>query len=201
MREIILKVTILSIFFGAVSCNKGKDYYHLAVYSSNNNINAVIEIPAGTNVKFEYNESTKSFEIDKKNGKNRIIQYLPYLGNYGFIPSTYSDPKKGGDGDALDVLVLSESVPTGSILEVVPLAVLKLIDDGEIDFKIIAIPVDTTKQIIKANSYIEFSRNFPEVKNIIELWFLNYNKDDKARIDGWGNEKEAFLEIENNSKI
>ncbi len=194
-----IAICFLVILF-AISCKKGKDYYHLSVYSSNNNINAVIEIPAGTNVKFEYNESTKSFEIDKKNGKNRIIQYLPYLGNYGFIPSTYSDLEKGGDGDALDVLVLSESLATGTVEEIIPIAVLKLIDDGEIDYKIIAIPVNKSKQIIKVNSYNEFSKKFPEIKYIIELWFLNYNKDDAAQINGWGDEKEAIKEVIKNKR-
>ena len=44
-----------------------------------------------------------SFIIDKKNGEERIVQFLPYVGNYGYIPSTFSDPEEGGDGDALDV--------------------------------------------------------------------------------------------------
>jgi len=181
-----------------MSCKKKADYYHLPLLSSNNNINAVIEIPAGTNKKFEYNEEKQSFEIDKKNGKERIIQFLPYLGNYGFIPSTYSDPEKGGDGDAIDVLVISESVSTGSVIEINPIAVLKLIDNGEIDYKVIAIPVNIDDQLIKVKSFREFSKQFPQVKQIIELWFLNYNKDDEAKIDGWGDEKEALEEINKN---
>ena len=101
------------------------------------NFNAVIEIPAGTNKKIEFNNSTQAFEVDKNNGKDRVIQFLPYIGNYGYIPSTYSNPNQGGDGDALDVLVISESVKTGSIIEIIPIAVLKLLDEGEIDYKIL----------------------------------------------------------------
>ena len=41
--------------------------------------------------------------------------------------------KQGGDVDAIDVLVLTESVPSGIVLEIKPIAMLKLIDDGEID--------------------------------------------------------------------
>jgi inorganic pyrophosphatase len=189
------RLIICLLIISAFSCNKKVDYYHLPLFSADKNINAVIEIPAGTNKKFEFNNESKSFEIDKKNGHDRIINFLPYIGNYGFIPSTFSDPKKGGDGDALDILVLSESVETGTVLEIIPIAMLKLIDNGEIDYKIIAIPADESKQIVKANSFVEFSKNYPIIKEIIELWFLNYNKDDIAKVEGWEDEKRAILEI------
>ncbi|WP_298893585.1 inorganic diphosphatase [uncultured Psychroserpens sp.] len=191
----------LIIFCAAVlfiSCEEQIDYYNLATFSGNNKLNAVIEIPAGTNKKFEYNKETKSFEIDKKNGKDRVITFLPYLGNYGFIPSTFSDPKTGGDGDALDVLILSESVKTGTVMETIPIAMLKLIDDGEIDYKIIAIPSLKEDQIINADTYKTFVTDFPEIKTMIETWFLNYNKSDETQIEGWGNEKEAMEEINKN---
>lgn len=196
----IKKSVLLSfIVLFEVSCNKKVDYYQIPSFTPKNTVNAVIEIPAGTNKKYEYNTITKTFEIDKTKGKDRVIQYLPYLGNYGFIPSTYSNPKKGGDGDPIDVLVLSENVAKGLVVDVTPIAVLKLLDDGELDFKIIAIPADTTKQIIKTTTYDEFSKLFPEVQQMIGLWFLNYNKDDVAIIEGWGDEKDAMNEIINNT--
>lgn len=184
-----------------ISCEEKIDYYHLPSMSSNNLINAVIEIPAGTNKKYEYNASSKTFEIDQKNGENRIVQFLPYPGNYGYIPSTFSDPEKGGDGDALDVLVLSESMPTGTVLEITAIAVLKLIDEGELDHKIIAIPADNTLQLIRSKTYVDFEKHYPEVKQIIELWFLNYNKDDKSELEGWGDEMEAIREINSSRKL
>jgi Inorganic pyrophosphatase len=55
---------------------------------------AVIEIPAGTNKKFEYNYKTKNFECKTNNNEERIINYLPYPGNYGFIKNTYMTKKK-----------------------------------------------------------------------------------------------------------
>ncbi len=191
----IKKCIYITFLVCTFSCIKKIDYYHIPSLSAANNFNAVIEIPAGTNKKYEYNTETQSFEIDKKNGKDRIINFLPYPGNYGFIPSTFSDPKKGGDGDALDVLVLSESLEVGTVEEIIPIAVLKLIDDGELDYKIIAVPANESKQIIKANSYNVLSKNYPEVKKIIELWFLNYNIDDTSEIEGWGDEKQATNEI------
>ncbi|MEM9678744.1 MAG: inorganic diphosphatase [Bacteroidota bacterium] len=195
-KKYILSVLITS----GLSCKDGVDYYDVPLTSANNYYHAVIEIPAGTNKKFEYRRDSNTFEIDIKDGKERIIEFLPYPGNYGYIPSTYSDPKKQGDGDALDVLVLSESLATGTIVEIIPVAMLKLIDDGEIDYKIIAIPADQKSQVVSVKSLKELDDSFPEVKAIIELWFLNYNKHDEASIEGWGNEVEAVEEIIKNKK-
>jgi len=199
-----MHIRILLLFSVAIlfSCCKEKtDYYSLSSLSNSNDVNAVIEISAGTNKKVEYNKETKVFEIDKKNGKERVIKFLPYLGNYGFIPSTYSDPNKGGDGDALDILVLSESAKIGDVIETVPIAILKLIDDGEIDYKIISVPSDRNNRIIDVDNFKDFNKNYAEVKLIIETWFLNYNKLDKAQIDGWGDEKEALDEINKVKKV
>jgi inorganic pyrophosphatase len=194
----VLIIYCLCLLF--VSCKTNTDYYSVSTFSKNNKVNAVVEIPAGTNKKFEYNNKTKTFNIDKKNGKDRVINFLPYLGNYGFIPSTFSDPKEGGDGDALDILVLAEYLETGTVIESTPIGMLKLIDDGEIDYKIIAIPSDKEHQIINCKSYVEFNRDYPEIKSIIEIWFLNYNKDDETQIEGWATEKEAIAEINKNLK-
>ncbi|WP_191858413.1 inorganic diphosphatase [Hanstruepera ponticola] len=198
----LVKSSILLIFiFTIISCTEKVNYYNLPTFSNDGVLNAVIEIPAGTNKKYEFHKEENTFKIDKENGQDRIINFLPYLGNYGFIPATFSDPNKGGDGDAIDVLVLSESVKTGSVMEIIPISVLKLIDDGELDYKIIAIPKNIDQQIINANSYKDLKEYYPEIQQIIEMWFLNYNKNDETQIHGWGNEQEALKEINNNLKI
>ncbi|MEZ7993179.1 MAG: inorganic diphosphatase [Flavobacteriaceae bacterium] len=196
----LLKISLFVIVCLIISCNRKLDYYNVSVQSNNGNFNAVIEIPAGTNKKIEYNNLSKTFEVDLKNGEDRIVQFLPYIGNYGYIPSTFSNPKEGGDGDALDVLVLSENVETGTIIEIEPIAVLKLLDKGEIDYKIIAIPANKATQIIKVDLGDNFLIDYPAVKTMIELWFLNYNKEDVSIIEGWGNREEAIYEIEKNKR-
>ena len=196
----LLKISLFVIVCLIISCNRKLDYYNVSVQSNNGNFNAVIEIPAGTNKKIEYNNLSKTFEVDLKNGEDRIVQFLPYIGNYGYIPSTFSNPKEGGDGDALDVLVLSANVETGPIIEIEPIAVLKLLDKGEIDYKIIAIPANKATQIIKVDLGDNFLIDYPEVKTMIELWFLNYNKEDVSIIEGWGNREEAIYEIEKNKR-
>lgn len=180
------------------NCQKKIDYYSFPTFSNNNFPHAVIEIPAGTNKKFEY--QNEEFIQDLENGKPRSIDFLPYLGNYGFIPSTYSNPENGGDGDAIDVLIISESVQQGEIIEFKPLGILKLLDDGEIDYKIIGVPLEKQDRIIKAENFSQLETNYKELKTIIESWFLNYNKKDEAIIQGWGNEEEALLEIKSSIK-
>ena len=130
----------LTTFVLLQSCGSSKDYYTLPAQVSEESFNAIIEIPAGTNKKYEYDPNQKKFIVDIENGKERIIDFLPYPANYGFIPSTLSKSDTGGDGDALDVLVMSETLATGTVLEILPIAILKLIDDGETDYKVIAVP-------------------------------------------------------------
>lgn len=182
------------VLFVLTSCKTATNYYQIPTYK-NETLQAVIEIPAGTNVKIEYNKTSNRFLADQINGKTRIINFLGYPGNYGFIPSTYSDPKKGGDGDALDILVLSESVPTNTVQAVIPIAVIKLIDAGEQDYKIIAIPQNVKKRTINATTFKEFVTKYEAAKKVLELWFTHYDTHDPIVISGWGDEQQAFEEI------
>ncbi|WBL21796.1 inorganic diphosphatase [Zunongwangia sp. HRR-M8] len=176
------------------SC-KNKDYYNLSARNEDGYYQAVVEIPAGTNSKIEYNHEQQKFLPDQREGIDRLIEFLPYPGNYGFIPSTFSDPEKGGDGDALDVLILGESLQSGTIIPIKPIAILKLLDENEEDDKIIAVPALKKDQIFKAETYKDFLENYPEAKDIIELWFLSYDKDNSIQLKGWGSEKEAEQRI------
>ncbi|MEO1518299.1 MAG: inorganic diphosphatase [Bacteroidota bacterium] len=170
------------------------DYKQLPAFTEKG-FHAVIEIPAGTNHKIEYNESKAVFENDTEKGQIRIIDFLPYPGNYGFIPSTYMDPARGGDGDALDVLVIAESVPTGTVLEVKPIATLLLEDDGETDTKIIAVPVDSSLQVIDAQQFEPFMIQYNPAMTIVRDWFLNYKGMGETQFIGWRNDQYAQREI------
>jgi inorganic pyrophosphatase len=157
-------------------------------------ITAVIEIPAGTSKKIEYNYATKSFEIDIKDGVERIIQYLPYPGNYGFIKNTMMEKSKGGDGDALDVLVICESVPTGTIMPIIPIATLSLLDEGEVDDKVIAVPADAELNILGVSTFAELEAECPGCAEAIKSWFLNYSGDDMV-FQGWYDETKTITEL------
>ena len=99
MKNRFLFTLVLSLFFIFSGCvEKQENYYKIAALAQEGKaFNVVVEIPAGTNHKIEYNTESGEFENDIKDGKIRIIDFLPYPGNYGFIPSTYMDPERGGD--------------------------------------------------------------------------------------------------------
>jgi len=187
------------LIFGTLlffSCKKSpsKDTQALPVFAAKG-INMVVEIPAGTNHKIEINKETGEFENDKINGKTRIINFLPYPGNYGFIPSTHMDEARGGDGDALDILMIGEAVPTGTIVAIQPIGVLLLKDNGELDTKLIAIPADSSKVVMQAYNFTEFSVQQSAAKKMIEDWFLNYKGPGEMELLGWRDEVYALEEI------
>ncbi len=92
---------------------------------------AVIEIPKGCNCKYELDKQTGFLRLDRV-----LYTSTHYPANYGFIPRTLAD-----DGDPLDVLVLcTESVVPLTLIDVFPIGVMRMIDGGALDDKIIAVP-------------------------------------------------------------
>ena len=99
----------------------------------NGTTNVVVEIPAGSNQKIEW---------DRKLGVMKLDRVEPQIfakpTNYGFIPQTLDE-----DGDELDVLLVADSpLPTGIVVEAKIIGVMKFVDDGEVDDKIVAVPSD-----------------------------------------------------------
>lgn len=179
-----------------LSCSEiRQDYYHLPAFDEENRLQAVIEIPAGTNLKNEYRPERNRFLPDSLNGQLRYVDFLPYPANYGFIPSTKMSESEGGDGDALDVLVIAESLPLRTVLPVIPIATLRLSDDGELDTKIIAVPADPSRQVIQATNYQDFAIRYDAARQIIEQWFLSYKGVGRTKLLGWNDEKYALREI------
>ena len=176
MGKIVSGLAIISILAPQAIAQE-TNYYNIPTRSQAGDVQVVIEIPAGTNHKIEYDRASNTFPCDQKNGQDRVVQFLPYVGNYGFIPSTLMDRERGGDGDALDVLVLSESVPTKTVMEVEVLGVLQLLDGGEADDKIIAIPANKEARTVQELT--------PEIKSIIITWFANYKGKDIMQPKGW----------------
>ncbi|MBQ9806148.1 MAG: inorganic diphosphatase [Clostridia bacterium] len=92
---------------------------------------AVIEIPKGSKCKYELDKFTGLLKLDRV-----LYTSTHYPANYGFIPRTYAD-----DGDPLDVLVLcSEPIYPLTLIRVYPIGVMRMIDGGKMDDKVIAIP-------------------------------------------------------------
>lgn len=196
MKNYLLSLLVL-LALSIINDLNSANYDELYAYSKKNNLQMVVEIPAGTNKKYEYEYQKKVFEVEVNNGKKRIIDFLPYPGNYGYIPSTLLNSSNGGDGDALDVLLISEALNTGDIIEIVPIAILNLIDGNELDNKIIAVPLDESKRIINCSSYEELSLRYPNIISIIKIWFTSYKGNDVVEFKGWGGKTSAISEINN----
>lgn len=94
---------------------------------------AVIEIPRNSKVKYEMDKKTGMLKMDRI-----LYTSTHYPANYGFIPRTYAD-----DGDPLDVLVIcSETLVPMCLVHCRPIGVVHMIDSGQRDDKILAVPTD-----------------------------------------------------------
>lgn len=94
---------------------------------------ALIEIPKGSKSKYELDKDTGLIRLDRV-----LYTSTVYPSNYGFIPRTLAD-----DGDPLDVLVLcNESIYPMTLVTCLPIGVIIMTDDGELDEKIIAVPIN-----------------------------------------------------------
>jgi inorganic pyrophosphatase len=156
---------------------------------SNGNINVVVEMPAGTNAKWEVDKANGQLRWEFKQGKPRIVAYLGYPGNYGMIPKTILPKEQGGDGDPLDVIVLAPAVPRGSVVGARPIGVLKLLDGGEQDDKIIAVLPDAP--LGGVTGLEELQREFKGITTILEIWFSNYKGPGKMESKGFAGAAEA----------
>jgi len=153
-------------------------------------VNAVIEIPAGTLEKWELNKSTGQVQWELVNNTPRIVNYLGYPGNYGMIPQTLLSKEKGGDGDPLDIIVLGPPATRGGIVKCKIIGVLYLTDRGEQDDKLIA--VSDNSPFYKVNDMTELNNNYKGISEIIKLWFTNYKGPDKMKSEGFGDKITAL---------
>ena len=157
------------------------------------NVNAVIEIPTGTQGKWELNkDDTREIAWEIKEGKPRVVQFLGYPGNYGFIPGTALPKELGGDGDPLDVLVLGQAVNRGHVLPVRLIGVLKLLDSGEQDDKLIAV-MTNDNPFANVTSLAQLQTDYPGLTDIIQLWFSHYKGPNGGmQAQGFGDQKQAL---------
>ncbi len=143
-------------------------------------INVVIEIPANSKNKYEYDEDLHVIKLDR-------VAYTamahPY--DYGFIPETRSN-----DGDHLDAFVLlDQSVFPGCLVAARPIGMVKMIDDGETDEKIICVP----DKDVRYQHITELNQISDHIPKEIQHFFEHYKdlQDKKTEITHWGDATEA----------
>ncbi len=145
--------------------------------------NAIVEIPKGSSVKYELDEETGMMKVD------RILHtamFYPY--NYGFIPGTRSD-----DGDPSDIMVISTaSFAPGTLVQARPIGLLMMKDEGGIDTKIMAVPLEKVdpeyKDVKDITDLTEHTRN------VIIHFFMYYKSLEPGKwveLGGWKGAKDA----------
>lgn len=153
-------------------------------------LTVIIEIPMGSRVKYELDKETGLIKYDR-------VLYSPmhYPANYGFVPQTLWD-----DGDPLDVLVLGqEPLIPGCLVEARPIGVLNMIDGGEGDAKVLAVPCadprwKSTKDIGDLEPHI-----LEEIKHFFQVYKDLQKK--KVEVGDWQGRDEALAVVEKSFKL
>lgn len=148
--------------------------------------NFICEIPKETSAKMEVATDEKSTPI-KQDIKKGNLRFYPYNinWNYGMFPQTWEDPghvdkdcEVAGDNDPVDVVEIgSTQLQMGGVYKVKPLGVYAMIDDGELDWKVITISVDDPKADL-VNNVEDIETHFPGELEKILIWFRDYKMPD-----------------------
>ncbi|KAF2577469.1 hypothetical protein F2Q70_00007248 [Brassica cretica] len=149
--------------------------------------NFIVEIPKESKAKMEVatDEDFTPIKQDTKKGK---LRYYPYNinWNYGLLPQTWEDPYPAnaevegafGDNDPVDVVEIGETQrKIGEVVKIKPLAALAMIDEGELDWKIVAISLDDPKAHL-VNDVDDVEKHFPGTLTAIRDWFRDYKIPD-----------------------
>ena len=137
-------------------------------------VNAVIEIPAESINKYEYDKQLNVFRLDRN-----LYSPVHYPGDYGFIPSTLSD-----DGDPLDVLVLVDAPSfSGCVMTVRPIGLMEMLDQGVLDEKILAVGKNNPRY----NDVWNYSEIYPHMLKEITHFFSIYKdlEGKRVEVNGW----------------
>jgi inorganic pyrophosphatase len=172
------------------------NYLHdIAPFTSDSLVHVVIEIPAGTNQKWELNKVTGRVEWERITADSlRIIDYLPYPANYGFVPQTLLPEASGGDGDPVDVFILGPSIDREEIVKARIIGMIHMLDDGELDSKLLAVDVNNPHGF-NVKTYEMLLNEYPGALEIIKMWLLNYKGTDRVKILSVNDEKDAIHTI------
>ena len=126
-------------------------------------VQAIIEIPKGSKAKYEIDKPSGLLKLDRV-----LFSAVHYPANYGFIPKTYA-----GDNDPLDILVFSQiDFPPLTLVEATVIGVMRMVDKGEVDDKIIAVAT----RDVSVNFITSLDELPPHTMLEIQRFFEDYKK-------------------------
>jgi len=162
-------------------------WHDVPLFNGADACNFVCEIPKWSRRKYEIATTEKGNPIkqDEKKGVLREFKRGDMQFNYGCLPQTWEDPSHisadtgvGGDNDPLDVCEIGmRSIPTGGVRAVKILGVLAMIDDGETDWKVVAIDV-TDPWAALLNDIDDVEKHIPGLLDSMRTWFRLYKVPD-----------------------
>lgn len=143
-------------------------------------VNVVVEIPKGSQNKYEYDHEHNIFALDRV-----LFSPIHYPGDYGIIPQTL-----GEDSDALDALVLV-TYPTypGILIPARPIGVLRMQDNGQGDDKILCVPVHDVRMTHLTDAHDIQEPIRAEIAHFFEVYKQLEGK--KVKLGGWDDAAEA----------
>ncbi|OGG58504.1 inorganic pyrophosphatase [Candidatus Kaiserbacteria bacterium RIFCSPHIGHO2_01_FULL_56_24] len=155
-------------------------------------INVIIEIPKGSNNKYEIDKETGLIKLDRANYSAAAFPY-----DYGFAPQTLWE-----DNDALDVIVLTTyPLQTGILVNVRPVAVMEMIDSGESDFKIIGVPTED-KRWEDVQDLADINKHsLKEFQHFLETYKALKGKPAVVEIKGIKGKSEAIEAVKKSVKL
>lgn len=163
----VVSATLLWISWGVA--NSAHPYFLPQLEGAPERLLALVEIPAGSFIKYEIHESSGHVIVDRF-----LTTPVAYPANYGSLPSMFA-----ADGDPLDILIFTRiPVAPGVLIEVRPIGTLRMRDQGEVDDKIIAVPADDVDSFYQE---VRDIHDLPEEALAgIEAFFRRYKSNDPA---------------------
>jgi inorganic pyrophosphatase len=135
---------------------------------SRDEMNVIIEIPRGSHNKYEIDKETGIIKLDRV---LHTAQTYPF--DYGFVPRTLWD-----DGDALDVVLLTTNpLAPGILVEARPVAILPMVDGGDKDEKVIAVPAGDPRFADVRDLGDLNAHQLKEIKHFFETYKKIQNKE------------------------